>query len=95
MKVALSIPNGLFESAETLRKRMGVGRSHLYASALPDYIAKHGTEKITERRDAVMPTRERASIRPFDMPSQRRSGDLDGNRGRTDFVGPLEGSVGA
>lgn len=53
MKVALSIPDDLFTSAETLGKRLGVSRSRLYATALADYVAKHQSHKITERLDAV------------------------------------------
>lgn len=53
MKVALSIPDDLFESAETLVKRMGVTRSRLYATALADYVTKHRGRKTTERLDAV------------------------------------------
>ena len=41
MKVALSIPDELFESAETLGRRLGVSRSRLYATALADYVASH------------------------------------------------------
>ena len=32
MKIAISIPNELFDSAETLGKRLGVSRSRLYAT---------------------------------------------------------------
>jgi metal-responsive CopG/Arc/MetJ family transcriptional regulator len=53
MKVALSIPDELFESAETLGKRLGVSRSRLYATALADFVAKHRGRKITERLNAV------------------------------------------
>ena len=53
MKVALSIPDDLFESAETLGKRLGLSRSRLYATALADYLAKHRGRKITERLDVV------------------------------------------
>ena len=53
MKVALSIPNDLFESAETLGKRLGMSRSRLYATALADYLAKHRGRKTTERLNAV------------------------------------------
>jgi metal-responsive CopG/Arc/MetJ family transcriptional regulator len=53
MKVALSIPDELFDSAETLAKRLGVSRSRLYATALADFVAKHRGRKITERLDAV------------------------------------------
>ncbi len=53
MKVALSIPDELFESAETLGKRLGVSRSRLYAAALADFVAKHQSRKVTARLDAV------------------------------------------
>ena len=53
MKVALSIPDELFESAETLTKRLGVSRSRLYATALAEFVAKHRGRKITERLNAV------------------------------------------
>jgi metal-responsive CopG/Arc/MetJ family transcriptional regulator len=53
MKMALSIPDELFASAETLSKRLGVSRSRLYAMALADFVAKHQSRKITERLNAV------------------------------------------
>jgi len=53
MKVALSIPNELFESGETLSKRLGVSRSRLYATALAEFVAKNRGRKITERLNAV------------------------------------------
>lgn len=56
MKVALSIPDELFESAETLSKRLGVSRSRLYATALADFVAKHQSRKVTARLDAVYAT---------------------------------------
>ena len=58
MKVALSIPDELFESAETLGKRLGVSRSRLYATALADYVASHEDRKVTARLDAVYATEE-------------------------------------
>jgi antitoxin MazE6 len=53
MKVALSIPDDLFESAETPGKRLGVSRSRLYATALADFVAKHRGRKVTEALDRV------------------------------------------
>ena len=53
MKVALSIPDELFETAETLSKRLGLSRSRLYATALADYVAKHRGRKTTDRLNAV------------------------------------------
>jgi metal-responsive CopG/Arc/MetJ family transcriptional regulator len=53
MKIALSIPDELFESGETLSKRLGVSRSRLYATALSELVAKHRGRKVTERLNAV------------------------------------------
>ena len=53
MKVALSIPDELFESGEMLSKRLKVSRSRLYATALAEFVAKHRGRKITERLNAV------------------------------------------
>jgi metal-responsive CopG/Arc/MetJ family transcriptional regulator len=53
MKLAVSIPDELFESAETLSKRLGLSRSRLYATALEDFVAKHQAKKVTERLNSV------------------------------------------
>jgi metal-responsive CopG/Arc/MetJ family transcriptional regulator len=53
MKIALSIPDDLFASAEALAKRLGVSRSAMYASALQDFVAKHRSKSVTERLNAV------------------------------------------
>lgn len=50
---AVSIPDDLFESAESLSKRLGVSRSRLYATALAEFLAKHRGRKITARLDAL------------------------------------------
>ncbi|MGH9385624.1 MAG: hypothetical protein ACRD2N_15185 [Vicinamibacterales bacterium] len=53
MKFALSIPDELFESGETLSKRLGVSRSRLYATALAEFVAKNRGRRITERLNTV------------------------------------------
>ena len=76
MKVTLSIPDDLFESAETLSKRLGVSRSRLYATALADYVAKHRGRKTTDRLNAVHgDTPER--LDPAVQRAQRRSIESD------------------
>lgn len=72
MKVALSIPDELFESAEKLGKRLGVSRSRLYATALADFLAKHRGRKITDRLNAVYSTEE-SRLEPRVRRLQRRS----------------------
>jgi len=76
MKVALSIPDDLFESAETLVKRLGVSRSRLYATALADYVAKHRGRKTTERLNTVYAT-EPGRLDPSVRRAQRRSLEPD------------------
>ncbi len=53
MKIALSIPDQLFEAGEALAKRLGVSRSRLYATALGEFVAKNRGRKITERLNTV------------------------------------------
>jgi len=76
MKIALSIPDELFESAETLSRRLGVTRSRLYATALADYLAKHRGRKTTERLDAVYAA-EQGRVDPGVRRAQRRSLEPD------------------
>lgn len=72
MKVALSIPDDVFESAESLGKRLGVSRSRLYATALAEFVAKHRGRKITERLNAVYSSGE-SGIDPATRRMQRRT----------------------
>jgi antitoxin MazE6 len=56
MKVAVSIPDELFESGERVSKRLGVSRSRLYATALAEFVAKNQGRKVTERLNAIYGT---------------------------------------
>jgi hypothetical protein len=76
MKVALSIPDDLFASAETLSKRLGVSRSRLYATALADYVAKHRGRKTTDRLNAVHGDKPER-LDPAVQRAQRRSIEAD------------------
>ena len=58
MKVAVSIPEELFDSAEALGKRLAVSRSRLYATALAEFVAKHRGRKTTERLNIVYSAEE-------------------------------------
>ena len=53
MKIAVSIPDDLFESGELVGKRLGVSRSRLYATALAEYVAKNQGRKVTERLNTI------------------------------------------
>ncbi|MGH7468627.1 MAG: hypothetical protein ACRENP_11760 [Longimicrobiales bacterium] len=53
MKVAISIPDDVFEAAEALAEELGLSRSALYAQAVAEFVARHQSGDVTERLDAV------------------------------------------
>jgi len=53
MKTAISLPDPLFRSADGLARRLGMSRSRLFATAVAEFIAKHRTDKVTERLNEV------------------------------------------
>ena len=54
MKVAVSIPDDVFEEAERLTQEQGGSRSALYAKALQEYVARHAPDRVTEALNAVV-----------------------------------------
>ena len=48
MKTAISIPDQLFQAAESLAHRLGVSRSQLYAEAVSEYTKSHKNQDVTE-----------------------------------------------
>jgi len=53
MKTAISIPDPIFEAAETLATRLGMSRSELYGKAVNDYIKSHKYHDVTKILDEV------------------------------------------
>ncbi len=53
MKVAISVPDPLFEAAERISKHLRIPRSQLYARALQAYVKGHRTIGIRESLEAV------------------------------------------
>ena len=53
MKTAISLPDELFVSADSLAERLRVSRSELYATAVAEYVAKHRDAEVTARLNAV------------------------------------------
>ncbi|MGH8522859.1 MAG: hypothetical protein ACREXY_01130 [Gammaproteobacteria bacterium] len=53
MKVAISLPDPVFRSAETLAKRLKKSRSELYAEAIAEYVGARGAKAVTEKLNAV------------------------------------------
>ncbi len=53
MKIAISIPDEIFEKAERLARRSSKSRSELYSSAIREYLARHTPDEITAAMDRV------------------------------------------
>jgi len=53
MKTAVSIPDQIFEQAERLARRTRQSRSHVFSSALREYVARHSPDDVTEAMDRV------------------------------------------
>ncbi len=53
MKTAISIPDDVFEEAERLARRLKKSRSHIYSRAVAEYVARHGSEQVTEAMNRV------------------------------------------
>ena len=53
MKTAISIPDKVFRSADSLAKRLGVSRSELYTTAITEFLSKYHGRNLTARLDAV------------------------------------------
>jgi hypothetical protein len=53
MKVAISVPDPVFEAGERIAKRLKVTRSRLYTRALKAYVGRHGGRDITEQLNSV------------------------------------------
>ena len=54
MKTAVSIPDDVFEQAETLAHRAKRSRSEVYARALSEYVARHAPDRVTEAMDLAL-----------------------------------------
>ena len=53
MKVAVSIPDELFEAVERLRLRQNESRSKLFALALSEYVLRHAPDEVTAAMNRV------------------------------------------
>lgn len=53
MKVAISVPDALFDAAERLAKERRVPRSQVFSEALEEYVAKHDATAVTAKLNAV------------------------------------------
>ena len=54
MKIAVSIPDPVFEEAERLVRRLNTSRSEVYARALAQFIDEHAPDRVTDGLNAVV-----------------------------------------
>jgi predicted transcriptional regulator len=54
MKVAVSVPDDVFEEAERLARRTKRSRSEVYSRALAEYVARHAPNRVTEGMDRAL-----------------------------------------
>lgn len=52
-KTAISIPDGVFENAERLARKLHKSRSQLYREALIECVARHSPASVTEALDRL------------------------------------------
>jgi metal-responsive CopG/Arc/MetJ family transcriptional regulator len=53
MKVAVSIPDDIFEQGEAMARRLGTSRSRLYAQALNAYLERPTDQELTAMANAL------------------------------------------
>jgi metal-responsive CopG/Arc/MetJ family transcriptional regulator len=53
MKIAISVPDDVFEAGEHLAQQLGLSRSQLYADALSAYLSERGAEAVTAKLNAI------------------------------------------
>jgi len=60
MKVAVSVPDRIFEAAERLAKQRCVPRSQIFAEALSAYVESRSAEAITSKLNEIYGQEESA-----------------------------------
>jgi hypothetical protein len=53
MKIAISVPDEVFEAGEHLAQQLGVSRSKLYSDALALYLTAQRAAAVTARINAI------------------------------------------
>jgi metal-responsive CopG/Arc/MetJ family transcriptional regulator len=53
MKTAISLPDPVFEEAESLARQLGVSRSELYTKALKAYLRKYNREQTLNKLNQI------------------------------------------
>ncbi len=63
MKTAISLPNSVFDEAESLARQLGISRSELYTNALKAYLRKYNRDEILDKLNQIY-DRESSKLDP-------------------------------
>lgn len=72
MKIAVSVPDDVFEEAERLARRTKRSRSEVYSRALAEYLARHAPDRVTEAMDRALAEVGESSADQFPRAASRR-----------------------
>jgi metal-responsive CopG/Arc/MetJ family transcriptional regulator len=53
MKTGISIPDELFNQAQTFADRLGISRSEIYQRAIAAYLAQNAHDGVTDRLNQI------------------------------------------
>lgn len=53
MKIAISVPDPTFETAERVSKRLGISRSQLYSRAVEKFVEPYRGDEVREALESV------------------------------------------
>lgn len=56
MKIAISVPDDVFEAGEHLARQLGISRSQMYSDALAQYLGEKGAAEVTARLNRLYST---------------------------------------
>jgi len=71
MKVAISLPNSVFDAAELLAQELSMSRSQLYAQAIAEFLQARSASAITSKLNQIYAQHE-AAIDPELIAAQRK-----------------------
>lgn len=65
MKIAISVPDAIFDAAERLAKERHVPRSQLFSEALREYVSRHSSDAVTAKLNEIYGSKESAVEAPL------------------------------
>ena len=54
MKIAISVPDKVFQEAERFARRTKKSRSQLFSEAVREYLLRHSPDEVTQAMDQVI-----------------------------------------